>query len=96
MIVDRPQAFAHADKAAVERMLAKEISVKLISLACKLEMPIADPVGTAARCCAEIGRVGEIGGKFGKAQDERFVVALEAEVLDDRSIGQHISRQTTA
>jgi len=96
MIGNRPKTLAHADKAAVERMLAEEICVELISLACQFKVPIADTVGTAARCCAEVGRVGEIGGKFGKAQDEGFVVALQTQILNDSAIGQHVGSQATA
>lgn len=86
---DLPYALAEALGAAMQRVLAEEIPVRLIAHSGDDEAAVPDAIGIAAGDRAHIRRVGGIVVECFEAEDQRRLMAGKAQVLQDRAPVHH-------
>jgi len=72
------------------------VQLELMVLFVKREFAAADTVGAAAGGRAEVGRIKGIAVEIVKAELQRSVMSLKAQILDDRTPGHNLGRQPAA
>src|SRR5690606_24396079 len=92
----RPGAPGKTIHAPMEHVLAKEIAIKRMPGPVKDKSAVANPVSVTAYNGAEIMRVRFVSFNAVIAQDQRGVMAGQAQVLNDRAQTDDVGRKTAS
>jgi hypothetical protein len=96
MVDEGPNPLAEAFRAAVQLMLAEEVTVELILMSVENKTGIGDAVGAAPRDSAKIRRVTRIVLEPLKPEHQRRCVAVKAQVLHDGAPAHDMGGQPPA